>query len=68
MLAYFKKDSVLVQKGDKLKAGDPIGKCGNSGNSNLPHLHYHLQTTANWLNVEGLSAQFQDYYANGVLI
>ncbi len=68
MLAHFKKDSVLVKQGDKVRAGDPIGQCGNSGHSNLPHLHYHLQTTPNWLDGEGLPAQFQNYYANGKFV
>ncbi len=68
MLAHFKKDSVLVTQGDEVKAGDPLGQCGNSGHSNLPHLHYHLQTTPNWLDGEGLPAQFQNYYANGQFI
>lgn len=37
----------------------------NSGNSNLPHLHYHLQNTPHWLNGAGLPMQFVRYYANG---
>ena len=64
MLAHFKKGSVLVKEGDEVKAGDPIGQCGNSGHSNLPHLHYHWQNTPRWLESEGLPAQFQNYYAN----
>lgn len=68
MLAHFKKDSVLVKKGDKVRAGDLIGQCGNSGHSNLPHLHYHLQNTPRWHDGEGLPMQFQNYYANGKFI
>ncbi len=68
MLAHFQKGSVSVKAGDKVKAGDPIGRCGNSGHSNLPHLHYHLQNTPRWLDGEGLPAQFNNYYANGKLI
>ncbi len=68
MLAHFRQGSVLVQKNQKVLAGDLLGECGNSGHSNLPHLHYHLQTTPRWLDGEGLPAQFQRYYANGKLI
>ena len=65
MLAHLKRDSVLVKKGGEIRAGEPIGQCGNSGHSNLPHLHYHLQNSPRWLDGEGLPAQFQSYYANG---
>ena len=65
MLAHFKQHSIKVKQGDAVKAGTPIGQCGNSGNSNLPHLHYHLQNTPHWLNGAGLPMQFVRYYANG---
>lgn len=68
MLAHFRKDSVSVKRGDRVSAGDPLGQCGNSGHSNLPHLHYHLQNTPHWLDGEGLPAQFHNYYANGKFI
>lgn len=68
MLAHFQKDSILVKKGDTVKAGDPIGRCGNSGRSNLPHLHYHLQNSPRWHDGEALPAQFNNYYANSVFV
>lgn len=45
ILAHLKLGSVKVKVGDKVKAGQVIGLCGNSGNSSQPHLHYHLQNT-----------------------
>lgn len=68
ILAHFKNGSVLVKEGDKVGAGDLIGQCGNSGHSNLPHLHYHLQNTSRWLDGEGLPAQFRNFYANGKFV
>lgn len=68
MLAHFMNGSVEVEKGDRVRRGASLGKCGNSGNSNLPHLHYHLQNTPRWLDGEGLPAQFTDYYSNGVFV
>jgi len=56
MLAHLKHGSA---------AGQPIAECGNSGNSPLPHLHYHLQTTGIWFKGEGLPVQFHDYISNG---
>jgi murein DD-endopeptidase MepM/ murein hydrolase activator NlpD len=64
-LCHFKKGSVAVKTGQKVKAGEPLGQCGNSGNSSEPHLHYHLQTTAVPFHGAGLPAQFLRYRANG---
>jgi murein DD-endopeptidase MepM/ murein hydrolase activator NlpD len=43
IMAHFKKGSVKVKTGDKVKQGQQLGLCGNSGNSSEPHLHFHLQ-------------------------
>jgi len=43
-LSHLRKDSITVKPGDKLKQGDIIGKCGNSGRSPYPHLHFQMQT------------------------
>jgi len=65
MLAHLKRGSVKVKTGDKVKAGQEIAQCGNSGNSPFPHLHYHLQTTPNWFKGDGLPIQFHDYIVDG---
>lgn len=64
-LAHLQNGSVVPKVGDRIAAGQPIGRCGNSGNTTMPHLHYHLQTTAVFARGEGLPAQFNDYVANG---
>jgi len=43
VLAHFKRGSITVKPGDKVKRGQVLGQCGNSGNSSEPHIHYHLQ-------------------------
>ncbi len=45
VLAHFQQYSIVVKAGDRVKAGQVLGRCGNSGNSSEPHLHYHLQNT-----------------------
>jgi len=45
-MSHLKKDSVEVQIGDVVIEGQSIGKCGNSGRSPYPHLHFQLQSTS----------------------
>ncbi len=63
--AHLKHGSLLVKAGDKVEPGQQIALTGNSGNSPFAHLHYHLQTTAVWLNSEGLPVFFKDVLVNG---
>jgi len=65
VMAHFRKGSVTVKLGDKVKQGQLVGHCGNSGNSSEPHLHYHLQNTGTFGNSEGLPAPFVNYVADG---
>ena len=43
LIAHLKPGSVLVNAGDDVREGDPIGACGNSGNTSEPHIHIHHQ-------------------------
>ena len=44
-LSHLLPGSITVKKGEGVKTGQPIGKCGNSGRSPYPHLHFQLQST-----------------------
>lgn len=59
VLAHLKLDSIAVEVGDKVKTGQPVGLCGNSGNSSQPHLHYHLQNTDVIQDGTGIKCYFQ---------
>lgn len=39
---YMHLNSLLVQKGDQVKQGDPIGTIGSTGRVTGPHLHFEL--------------------------
>jgi urea transporter/murein DD-endopeptidase MepM/ murein hydrolase activator NlpD len=44
-LSHLKEGSIKVKEGDSVKEGDLIGRCGNSGRSPYPHLHFQIQET-----------------------
>lgn len=65
LLNHLKKDSALVEVGDKVKSGDSLGRVGNSGSSSEPHLHIHHQRqnptkTVHPVLAEGLPLFFKD--------
>lgn len=64
-LAHLRSGSLRIAEGDTVEPGDALGLCGNSGNTSEPHLHFHLQTTADLTDGEGLPAQFRSYLADG---
>lgn len=39
---HLQPNSVRVAKGDRVKEGQVLGLIGNSGNSDLPHLHFSM--------------------------
>lgn len=40
---YGHLDELFVEVGDEVEAGDIIAACGNTGNSNGPHLHFEVR-------------------------
>ncbi|HXV13266.1 MAG TPA: M23 family metallopeptidase [Candidatus Krumholzibacteria bacterium] len=65
LLAHMQPKSLKVKTGDPVKAGAPLGLCGNSGNTSEPHIHYHLQDGPDLKTAEGLPAPFTDLIVNG---
>lgn len=57
-LVHIKKGSLRVKKGDKVKQGDVLAQVGNSGLSNVPHLHYELMSGPDLPNRRGLPLRF----------
>jgi len=44
-LSHLNRKSFEVVLGDRVKKGDVLAKCGNSGRSPYPHLHFQFQLT-----------------------
>lgn len=59
VLAHFKQGSIVVKAGDKVKRGQLLGQCGNSGNSSEPHIHYQLQNSPVLQDGLGIKCVFQ---------
>lgn len=60
VLMHLQHGSVTVKAGERVSAGQVIGKLGNSGNSFGPHLHYHLQAGPRLFQDQGLPFRFQN--------
>jgi hypothetical protein len=52
--AHLKTGSITVKAGDDLKAGQDIAALGNTGNTDAPHLHFHVMDSPDPLASNGL--------------
>jgi hypothetical protein len=59
--AHMQTGSVEVKPGDQLNGGQVIGKLGNSGNTDAPHLHFHVMSTPDPLRADGLPFMFKSF-------
>jgi hypothetical protein len=57
-LAHFQRGTIIVKAGQRVKRGQVLGRCGNSGNSDFPHIHMHVQDTAKLNDGTGQNAIF----------
>ena len=55
--------SITVKKGDKVRQGQVIAKCGNSGNCVAPHIHFQLQTGKSFFTSYSLPIAFTNIKA-----
>lgn len=62
--AHLKQNTVNVKEGDVIKQGQLLGRCGNSGNSSEPHLHFHIQDALSFDNATGIKCYFNNIYVN----
>jgi murein DD-endopeptidase MepM/ murein hydrolase activator NlpD len=67
LFAHFKQGTVQVKQGDKIKTGQLLGQCGNSGNSSEAHLHFHIQDEEDFNQATGIKCFFEKVKVNGVI-
>jgi len=56
---YGHLSQILVREGQRVKRGELVARCGNSGLSNAPHLHYEVR-------VNGVAQNPIDYFFDDV--
>ncbi|MFG1242063.1 M23 family metallopeptidase [Xanthobacter sp. V7C-4] len=64
--AHMQRGSLKVKLGDKVRTGDIIGLLGNTGNTNAPHLHFHVMDGPSPLDANGLPYAFTRFEGQGV--
>jgi hypothetical protein len=64
--AHLKPGSVRVAEGDVVHRGQVIARLGNSGNTDLPHLHFQVCDAPALLGSEGLPWVLRRYRSPGV--
>jgi murein DD-endopeptidase MepM/ murein hydrolase activator NlpD len=67
VFCHFRHHSIKVQEGQKVKQGQLLGLCGNSGHSSEPHLHFHIQNVENMDKATGVKCYFDNLYVNDKL-
>jgi len=67
LLCHFKQDSIKVKVGNKVKQGEVIALCGNTGNTSQPHIHFHLQDNPRLHLGKAIPIQFRKINVNGQL-
>jgi Peptidase family M23 len=65
--AHLIPGSAAVKVGQQVKAGQMLGRLGNTGNSNAPHLHFQLMDGPTPLGSEGIPYTFSAFTAEGRL-
>jgi hypothetical protein len=65
--AHMQPGSIRVKVGDRIKTGQVLGLLGNSGNTDGPHLHFHVMDGPSPLVSNGLPHVFTGFTGQGRL-
>ncbi len=63
--AHMRPGTVRVKVGDRVHLGDILGHVGNSGSSEEPHLHFHIDDEPSFLAGDGVPFAFAKGLASG---
>ncbi|MEV7425583.1 M23 family metallopeptidase [Streptomyces sp. NPDC091212] len=60
MYAHLQRGSLRVRAGDRVREGQVLARCGNSGNSSEPHLHFQLMDHPDLDVAHGIPFRWRD--------
>jgi len=60
-LVHLRAGSLRVAPGDRVRTGQPIAQCGNSGNSTQPHVHIQVMDSPDLSVARGLPMAFRRF-------
>ena len=63
--AHLHPGTVAVRPGERVSAGTLLGRCGHTGHSSEPHLHFHVQDRRDFFTGAGLPVRFVDLTVDG---
>ncbi len=61
LYAHLAPGTVAVRRGDRVAAGDVLGRVGHTGNSTAPHLHFHVMDGPDARTAAGVPAVLERY-------
>lgn len=67
LYAHLIPNSIRVVPGEEVLGGQVLGRAGNSGNSDAPHLHFHIMDGPDPLKSNGLPCVFNKFYFFGIV-
>lgn len=59
-IGHLQPESIKVKPGQMVYCGDVIARCGNSGNTTEPHIHFHLMDGKSMFLSAGLPISFKN--------
>jgi len=65
LYAHMQTGSIRVKRGQKIKTGRTLGLLGNTGNTDSPHLHFHVMDGPSPLQSNGVPYVFKSFRGQG---
>ena len=65
LYAHLQPGSIRVHEGDRVERGDVLGLVGNTGNSDAPHLHFHVMDGPSPLASNGVPYGIDTFSVSG---
>jgi murein DD-endopeptidase MepM/ murein hydrolase activator NlpD len=62
---HLQQHGVLVEAGDRVRAGQKIALSGNTGHTTMPHLHFAVYRAATWGRTQSIPVRFRT--ADGII-